>query len=167
VTQRPGPWSAMLAALACRLIVGVPSLGCSGQGGPKKQQLDEKCESGRECQYGLECRARTCQFIVFSDCEGEGRNPNGQPQCLSGHRCRDGHCTVECAGTSDCKEGETCRIGACQNGGQASRLCYDNRDCTWPEICFSGQCATRTDAFRCVSDLDCGLGFRCLSGRCT
>ena len=165
--QPPGPWTALFAAIACGLVLGGPSLGCSGQGGPKKQQLNEKCENGRECQYGLECRTRTCQFIVFGDCEGDGQNPNGQPQCLSGHRCRDGRCTVQCAGASDCKEGELCRIGVCQSGGQASRLCYENRDCTWPETCFSGQCVTRTEAFRCVSDLDCGLGFRCLNGRCT
>ena len=140
---------------------------CTPPQGPKKQQLNEKCANGRECQYGLECRDKTCQFISFGDCEGDGVNQSGQPQCLSGHKCRNGICTVQCAGQNDCKETEICKIGVCQRGGGASRLCYDNRDCTWPETCFYGQCVTKTDAFRCVSDLDCGLGFRCLDGRCT
>lgn len=157
------PRAALVAALC-----GAAVLACSGQaGGPKRQQLNEKCETGRECQYGLECRDKACQFITYGDCEGDGVNPNGQSQCLSGQRCRGGRCTVQCAGASDCKSGETCRIGLCQAGAEAQRACTDNRDCSWPETCFYGQCVTRGDAFRCVSDLDCGLGFRCMNGRCT
>ena len=86
--------------------------------------------------------------------------------CLSGQKCRDGHCTVECTGPAECKEGQICRIGVCVKGGRNLSQCYDNRDCVWPETCYYGQCVTRTDAFRCNSDLDCGVGYRCVNGRC-
>jgi len=154
-------------AFALALVLGAAAQACSGQSGPRKAQLKEACKTGRDCQYGLECREQTCQYLSFGDCEGEGVNPNGQPQCLSGQKCRDGRCTVQCVGQGDCKKDEVCKIGVCQRGGQATRLCYDNRDCYWPETCYYGQCVTRTEAYRCVSDLDCGVGFRCINGRCT
>ena len=51
--------------------------------------------------------------------------PDGQPQCLHSYKCRDGHCTVQCAGHKDCKGGEVCKVGICQKGG-AVASCYEN-----------------------------------------
>jgi hypothetical protein len=105
---------------------------------------------------------RRCQYALYAECSTE---PGG-PQCLSGQRCRDGQCTVMCAVDAECGEGGTCRIGVCTRKRSALTQCYDNRDCQWPDTCFHGQCVTRTDAFRCNTDLDCGYGYRCLNGRC-
>jgi hypothetical protein len=132
---------------------------------PKRASVGDACEKPKDCVYGTECRAKTCQFITFGDCEGETTSA-GAPTCLNGQKCRDGKCTVQCTGPSECKEGQICRIGVCAKGGKDLRQCLDNRDCPWPESCYYGQCVTKTDAFRCQSDLDCGVGYRCANGRC-
>jgi hypothetical protein len=150
-------WGFLFALLA-------PLGACAGAG---KSGPGGACEKPRDCIYGLECRAKSCQFIAYGDCEGDGVNPlSGAPQCLSGQRCRDNRCTVQCAAPGDCAAGESCRIGLCQRTGNGLRQCVDNRDCAWPEACFNGQCATRADATHCSTDVDCGLGDRCVGNRC-
>lgn len=109
---------------------------------------------------------KTCQWKTFGDCDGEGVTANGEHQCLSGQKCRDNKCTVQCASKRDCKDNEVCKVGICQKGAGALTQCYDNRDCVWPESCFYGQCVTRTETLRCQTDLDCGIGYRCINGRC-
>lgn len=151
------------------------------EGQPKLKPRDEACTRNRDCSYGLDCAdtpafpdggvvktGKTCQFHSFGDCEGDGSQPapDGQPQCLNSYKCREGHCTVQCAGHRDCKEGEICRIGLCQKGKNANASCYDNRDCVYPETCYYGQCVIHTQDQRCVSDLDCGIGFRCINAVC-
>jgi Cys-rich repeat protein len=153
---------------------------CQNPGDVKKKMRDEACTRNLDCAYGLECvvpsaqadggqaaGGRTCQFHSFGDCEGDGTQPgpDGQPQCLNTYRCRDGHCTVQCAGHKDCKEGEVCKVGICQKGGTVAS-CYDNRDCIYPEACYYGQCVTRPPPTRCGSDLDCPAGNRCTNGIC-
>jgi hypothetical protein len=149
---------------------------------PKLKTRDEGCSKNRDCLYGLDCVdaaaapatdagvrvGRTCQYHSFGECEGDGTSPalDGQPQCLNSYKCRDGHCTVQCAGHKDCKEGEVCKVGLCQKGGSANATCYDNRDCPYPETCYYGQCVTRTQNQRCNSDLDCGPGYRCINSVC-
>ncbi len=158
------------------LLLG--SLGCQEQRMTKKVR-DEPCARNLDCTYGLECTdalapadggvavaGKTCQYKSFGECEGDGMQSNGKPQCLSGQKCRDGHCTVQCASPKECKEGETCKIGVCQKSGTARAQCYDNRDCPWPETCFYGQCVSRAESMRCMGDLDCGPGFRCINGLC-
>jgi len=137
---------------------------------PKLKLRDDACTKQRDCAYGLDCAddgkgKKTCQFHSFGDCEGDGTQPgpDGQPQCLNSYKCRDNHCTVQCAGHKDCKEGEICRVGLCQKGGNASTQCYDNRDCPYPESCYYGQCVTHAANQRCVSDLDCGPALRCIN----
>lgn len=105
---------------------------------------------------------KTCQYAFFAECSEE---PGG-PTCVSGQRCREGHCTVMCAANEECGENQICKIGICQRKASALNQCYDNRDCPWPESCFHGQCVTRTDAYRCNSDLDCPQPYRCFNGRC-
>ena len=154
-----------------RLVVPLAAIFCAAVGpgcaGAVKSGPDERCEKPRDCNFGLECRAGTCQFITYGDCEGDALSPvSGMPQCLSGQRCRDGRCTVQCASPRDCKGDETCRIGVCQRNGKELRQCVDNRDCPWPDTCYYGQCVTRSEAYRCSTDLDCALGTRCLNNRC-
>ena len=154
----------------------------------KKQARDQKCTRNLDCAYGLDCvdaagvssaaarpdggtmatSGKTCQYHSFGDCEGDGTQPgpDGQPQCLNSYRCRSGHCTVQCAGHGDCKQGEVCKVGMCQGGANARGTCYDSRDCPYPETCFYGQCVTRTPSVRCVSDLDCSAGMRCINSVC-
>lgn len=147
----------------------------------KKKSRDELCKKNIDCAYGLECveggkladggvlaSGKTCQWHSFGDCEGDGSQPgsDGQPQCLNTYKCRDGHCTVQCAGHQDCKENEVCKVGICTAGANARATCYDSRDCPYPETCYYGQCVTRTPSMRCVSDLDCDHGFRCINGVC-
>lgn len=154
---------------------------CSGQVEVKKKLRDEACTKNVDCAYGLECvpgtaqadggpgsAARTCQFHSFGDCEGDGTQPgpDGQPQCLNSYRCREGHCTVQCAAHKDCRQGEVCKVGICHPGSNAVASCVDNRDCRFPETCFYGQCVTRPNATRCSSDLDCPAGNRCTNGVC-
>ena len=163
------------------LALALTLLACQGQGELKKKLRDEACTRNLDCAYGLECvaataqadggaapAARTCQFHSFGDCEGDGTQPgpDGQPQCLDSYRCRDGHCTVQCAGHRDCKGGEVCKVGICQKGGSAVASCTDHRDCIWPETCYYGQCVTRAPSTRCSSDLDCPSGSRCTNGVC-
>jgi hypothetical protein len=153
------------AALLGLLLAAALSGACAESGGPKKAGPGEQCAKPKDCVYGTECREKQCALISFSDCDGD-TTPSGGSQCLSGQKCRDGHCTVQCVGTAECKEGQVCRIGVCVKGNKDLRQCSDNRDCPWPETCFYGQCATRSDGFRCVSDIDCGAGYRCVNGRC-
>jgi hypothetical protein len=153
---------------------------------PKLKARDEACSKNRDCAFGLDCvdatapaehpaaggvppkAGKTCQWHSFADCEGDGSQPasDGQPQCLTSYKCRDGHCTVQCAGHKDCREGEVCKVGLCQKGGNASATCLDNRDCPYPDTCYYGQCVTRTPSQRCNSDLDCGPGYRCINAVC-
>ena len=149
---------------------------------PKLKLRDEACAKNRDCAYGLDCAdavapadggvlvkpGKTCQFHSFGECEGDGSQPapDGEPQCLHSYKCRDGHCTVQCAGHKDCKQGEICKIGVCQKGGNANAQCTDNRDCPYPQTCEYGQCVTRSAAERCVSDLDCPSGMRCMNAVC-
>jgi hypothetical protein len=165
-------------------------LACSGQMEVKKKLRDEACTKNLDCAYGLECvpggaqvdgglgaaqadggastGARTCQFHSFGDCEGDGTQPgpDGQPQCLHSYRCREGHCTVQCAGHKDCREDEVCKVGICHSGSGTVANCVDSRDCRFPETCYYGQCVTRPAATRCSSDLDCPAGNRCTNGIC-
>jgi hypothetical protein len=181
--------AAVLISAAAGLALG---LACAGAGNNRKG-IKDACTRNLDCAYGLECvdesgapmaaagedagrgKARTCQWKSFGDCDvpesaDGGTTPvaaQGGQQCLAGYRCRDGKCTVMCAGNKDCREGETCKIGICQrqSGGQLAQ-CFDNRDCPWPETCYYGQCVTRTEGVRCQSDLDCHAGFRCINGIC-
>lgn len=141
---------------------------------PRLRQRNDACTKNRDCTYGLDCvevagaGKKTCQYHSFGDCEGDGSQPapDGEPQCLNSYKCRDGHCTVQCAGHKDCKEGEVCKVGLCQKGHNANAQCYDNRDCPYPETCAYGQCVTHAPSERCVSDLDCGAGLRCINAVC-
>jgi hypothetical protein len=162
------------------LIAAALALLACSQGELKKKLRDDKCTKNLDCAYGLECTSsatladggvasgRTCQFHSFGDCEGDGSQPgpDGQPQCLNPYRCRDGHCTVQCAAHADCKKGEFCRIGVCQKGGNAAASCYDSRDCIWPETCYYGQCVTQPPAAHCNSDNDCPADQHCNRGVC-
>jgi hypothetical protein len=154
---------------------------CQSQSELKKKMRDDACAKNLDCAFGLECiegakladggiaaPGKTCQYHSFGDCEGDGTQPgpDGQPQCLNTYRCRDNHCTVQCAGHQDCKEGEVCKVGICSKGGNVASSCYDNRDCLYPETCYYGQCVTRAPATRCTTDLDCTAGSRCLNGVC-
>ncbi|HYR20867.1 MAG TPA: hypothetical protein VEQ15_15330 [Myxococcales bacterium] len=181
--------AAVMISAAAGLAVG---LACAGAGNNRKG-IKDACTRNLDCAYGLECvdesgapmaaagedagrgKARTCQWKSFGDCDVSesadgGTTPTaaqGGQQCLAGYKCREGKCTVMCAGNKDCREGETCKIGICQrqSGGQLAQ-CFDNRDCPWPETCYYGQCVTRTEGVRCQSDLDCHAGFRCINGIC-
>ncbi|TMB34832.1 MAG: hypothetical protein E6J58_17635 [Deltaproteobacteria bacterium] len=165
------------AAVAALLALAA----CQGQGELKKKMRNDACTRNFDCAYGLECvdgsapaeggvavQGRTCQFQSFGDCEGDGTQPgpDGQPQCLDSYRCRNGHCTVQCAGHKDCKEGEVCKVGICNRGGKAVASCTENRDCIYPESCYYGQCVTRPASLRCSSDLDCPAENRCINGVC-
>lgn|GEM_PF-1412723 len=119
-----------------------------------------------EADGGLQQAVKSCQWKTFGDCDGEGVTATGERQCLSGQKCRDNKCTVQCAAPGDCKAGEVCKVGACQKGAGSRAQCYDNRDCVWPDTCFYGQCVTRTETLRCQTDLDCGVGYRCINSRC-
>ncbi len=175
--NRTNPRSRALALGAAALAV---LFACS-DGQPKLKARDEACAKNRDCTYGLDCvdtptlsdggvakAGKSCQFHSFADCEGDGQQPaaDGQPQCLNSYKCRDGHCTVMCAGQGDCKKDEVCKIGLCQAGKNVNARCYDNRDCPYPESCYYGQCVTRTQHQRCISDLDCGPGYRCMNAVC-
>ena len=166
-----------MRVLLCALVI---TAACEQTALQKKSRQDA-CKKNIDCAYGLECgeggkladggvaaTGRTCQWHSFGDCEGDGSQPgpDGQPQCLNSYKCRDGHCTVQCASHKDCKEAEVCKVGLCQKGGSASSTCYDNRDCPYPETCYYGQCVTRTQNQRCNSDLDCGPGYRCINAVC-
>jgi len=154
-------------------------IACWGQNDVKKKLRDEACGKNVDCAFGLECvpassdggvapgAARTCQYHSFGDCEGDGSQPgpDGQPQCLHSYKCRDGHCTVQCAGHKDCKQGEVCKLGICYAGNTVAS-CTDNRDCRFPESCYYGQCVPRPAPTRCSSDLDCPSGSRCTNGVC-
>jgi hypothetical protein len=162
------------------LAVLLAATACQSQSELKKKMRNDACARNLDCAYGLECvpatapgdagvaAARTCQFHSFGDCEGDGTQPgpDGQPQCLNSYRCREGHCTVQCAGHKDCKEGEVCKVGLCQKGGSAVASCNENRDCNFPETCYYGQCVTRAPSTRCSTDLDCATGSRCTNGVC-
>jgi hypothetical protein len=166
--------------LACAALLSLAALAACSDSQPKLKQRDQACEKQRDCTYGLDCAdfpvaqdggviaAKTCQFHSYADCEGDGSQPaaDGQPQCLTSYKCRDGHCTVQCAGDRDCKAGEVCRVGLCRPGGGAKATCLDNRDCPYPQVCYFGQCVVRSFAQRCVSDLDCPFGSRCINAVC-
>lgn len=156
------PWLGWaFAGLLAAALIGLH--GCQL---PQKAGPDGACATGRDCAFGLECKDKVCKFIAFSDCDPEAQS-QGRFPCLNGQKCRDGKCTVYCASNDECKEsGGLCKVGVCVKTNKDLRQCVDNRDCIWPESCFHGQCVTRTDAFRCASDLDCGLGFRCINSRC-
>lgn len=164
MTRCPFAHNQVLAWLfAIGLVVAV--LGLHGCSVPTKSEVNGGCTKNRDCAYGLECRDnKTCQYIAFADCDAEAV-AQGKPACLNGQKCRDGKCTVFCASNSECKDG-VCKVGVCVVTGKDLRQCLDNRDCVWPESCFHGQCVTHTDAFKCQTDLDCGLGYHCLNYRC-
>ncbi len=162
------------------LAIALALAACSSQSELNKKMRDDACKRNIDCAYGLECvegaaladggvaSGHTCQFHSFGDCEGDGTQPgpDGQPQCLNPYRCRAGHCTVQCAGHKDCKEGEVCKVGLCQKGGNAVASCSSNQDCLWPETCYYGQCVTRAPVTRCTNDLDCPASNRCINGVC-
>lgn len=163
----------MKRALLCLFLVSA----CVDR--TNKKARDEQCKRNIDCAFGLDCvdnaalpdggtaSGHTCQFHSFADCEGDGTQPglDGQPQCLHSYKCRDNHCTVQCAGHKDCKENEVCRVGMCQRGGNSKANCYETRDCAYPQVCQYGQCVLNV-ASRCTSDLDCPNGSRCVNSVC-
>ena len=187
--------SRSVVALLVSAALGV-ALGVACASGNTRKALKDACTRNLDCAYGLECVdasgtpvasaedagknvARTCQWKSFGDCDvpesadggpsggtAAAGAPGGQ-QCLAGYKCREGKCTVMCAGDKDCRQGESCKIGLCQrqSGGERAQ-CFDNRDCPWPETCYYGQCITRSEGIRCQSDLDWHTGFRCINGVC-
>jgi hypothetical protein len=181
--------SRSVVALLVSAALGV-AIGVACATGNTRKALKESCARNLDCAYGLECVdasgtpvasaedagknvARTCQWKSFGDCDvpesADGGAPaaQGTQPCLAGYKCREGKCTVMCAGDKDCRQGETCKIGLCQrqSGGQRAQ-CFDNRDCPWPEVCYYGQCVTTSQMTRCQSDLDCQVGTRCINGSC-
>jgi hypothetical protein len=185
--------SRSIVALLLSAAVGV-ALGVACATGPTKKGVKDACTRNLDCAYGLECVdasgtavasaesadagqavARTCQWKSFGDCDmpdaaDGGTIPaaaQGGQQCLAGYRCREGKCTVSCVADKECRQNEKCKIGVCQrtSGGQAAQ-CFDNRDCPWPEVCYYGQCVSRSEGLRCQSDLDCHAGARCINGVC-
>ena len=63
--------------------------------------------------------------------------------CPPAHDCVNGNCRAHCDDTSDCAEGQSCRIGYCQEP---------------PPRQGSGQ--------SCTANCECPSGERCLEGRC-
>src|SRR5437763_1621609 len=133
------------------------ALGVACASGNTRKALKDACTRNLDCAYGLECVdasgtpvasaedagknvARTCQWKSFGDCDvpesadggpsggtAAAGAPGGQ-QCLAGYKCREGKCTVMCAGDKDCRQGEPCKIGLCQRqSGGARAQWFDNR----------------------------------------
>ena len=142
-----------LVALLVSFAAGVAVVYACSTPSNTKKTVSEACTKNLDCNYGLECVApegsaagadtdaaivqgrRTCQYKSFGDCDSSAGDGDGGgvpaaaqtsgQQCLSGYRCRDGKCTVMCAGKSDCREGEVCRIGVCQRtGGRAGQIVH-------------------------------------------
>jgi peptidoglycan-associated lipoprotein len=63
----------------------------------------------------------------------------------------------QCRGAADCKSGQACNKGRCE---EAKIACTDDAQCPADQSCIDGQCRA------CAADDQCGAGGKCHGGRC-
>jgi len=76
--------------------------------------------------------------------------------CKKGEYCVGGQCQ-QCRDDKDCGEGQRCNKGRCE---AAAGYCKTAEDCPEGKACVKGRCVP------CKADGDCGPGGRCKGGRC-
>ncbi|MGE0784548.1 MAG: serine protease [Sandaracinaceae bacterium] len=143
------------------------------------------CPIGDACvPFGETCGACVDAHLV-SGVRGLGEPCETDAECIAGHVCHEGGCTVACDGVTACPEGYRCDYAAsvCARGalGQFGDPCSRAEDCTTGLVCVSdgycsgmcattsdcpegGECATIDGASRCRA-LDPGPGEAC-TDRC-
>lgn len=85
----------------------------------------------------------------YPKCEGDG-------DCKAGEFCVNGLCQ-QCRDDNDCKAGTKCAKGRCE---AAAGACKSASDCPGGQGCKDGVCAP------CDADAQCGEGGKCKSGAC-
>lgn len=91
--------------------------------------------------------------------EGGGNACSADADCSDGTRCDMGRrVCVECLGTTDCDDGQTCASNVCE----AAARCSGPGDCASDQVCDEdlGRCV------ECVEDGDCADGEVCAAATC-
>lgn len=116
---------AVVAALACVMLVGCGSKDSTGEA------CDPACAEGEVCSEGI---CGPAEPVDPEPCTEDA-------DCADGEVCDEGACVPaegpECSEDADCAEGEVCEDGACVDPG-----CTEDADCAEGEVCEEGACVT-------------------------
>ncbi len=150
-------------AKECALIECTAAADCCTTPPPNCPNLLNTCTadagpvSTSACQqYELQCKCDTAK----TDCENSKcvSKCTTDTECFSngsGRKCAGGKC-VQCAGDSDCANGQQCLSGTCQSP------CQGDGDCAGFNRCLSGKCIESG----CQTDRECVASTRNVEATC-
>lgn len=118
------------------------------------------CEEDLGCAENADCSAAEVCNTGSHQCVPKCTAETQADVCAGGERCVNEKC-VQCESDNDCGVGLKCDpAGRCV----AQEVCYTNRDCKVPLVCYAptGQCVTKAPP--CVSDENCAPDQKCNVG---
>lgn len=106
--------------------------------------------------YFSMARFAALAFIGLGGCQPDYPKCRGDKDCKTGEFCVKGQCQ-QCRDDRDCTSGAVCKGGRCE---AAPGACQTAADCPEGQGCKDGRCEP------CDADAQCGEGGRCRTGRC-
>ena len=95
-------------------------------------------------------------LILLAGCPPKYPKCDDDDDCREGEYCVNGQCQ-QCRQDGDCEKGKTCKNGRCD---PIAGYCETTADCPNGGACKNNRCVP------CKTDAECGEGGRCSNGRC-
>ncbi len=106
--------------------------------------------------HGAAAFAVLVLLLGLSGCKPTYPKCDNDKDCKTGEKCLNGTCQ-QCASDSDCPGGTKCQAGRCES---AAGACKSDNDCPPEQTCKNNVCSP------CAADNECGPGGRCKAGKC-
>lgn len=95
-------------------------------------------------------------LLLATGCPPKGPKCDKDDDCKSGEFCVNGNCQ-QCRNDDDCDKNQRCNKGRCEQ----RQRCKSSAECPQGEACIDGYCRP------CEKDADCGEGKSCRDGVCS